>query len=141
MEEDERILVPLDGSECAERIIPKVEELATGMNEGICLLRVASAHTFPGMDPTEAEVKVVREAEEYLKGVESRLRAKGFDADIHVRYGNDVEEILDHATQKGVGLIAMATHSHRGIKHFFFGSVAEKVVRETSKPILVARCT
>ncbi len=141
MEENKRILVPLDGSECAERIIPKVEELAEGMKEGICLLRVVSARTFPGVDPTEAEVKVVREAEEYLQGLESRLRAKGFDADSHVRYGNDVEEILDHAVQKDIGLIAMATHGHSGVKRFFFGGVTEKVLRDTPKPILVARCT
>ena len=140
MEANERILVPLDGSGCGETIIPRVEELAVEKNEGICLLRVVSAHTFPGVDPTMAQVKVVREAEEYLQGLQGRLRAKGFDVDTHVRYGDDAEEILDHAAQRDIGLIAMSTQGHSGIKDFFFKSVAEKVLRDTPKPILLVRC-
>jgi nucleotide-binding universal stress UspA family protein len=140
METNERILVPLDGSGCGESIIPRVEELAVEKNEGICLLRVVSARTFPGVDPTMAQVKVVREAEEYLQGLEGRLRAKGFDVDTHVRYGDDAEEILDHAAQRDIGLIAMSTQGHSGIRDFFFKSVAEKVLRDTPKPIFLVRC-
>ena len=140
METNERILVPLDGSGCGESIIPRVEELAIEKKEGICLLRVVSARTFPGVDPTMAQVKVVREAEEYLQGLEGRLRAKGFDVDTHVRYGDDAEEILDHAAQRDIGLIAMSTQGHSGIRDFFFKSVAEKVLRDTPKPIFLVRC-
>ncbi len=140
MEASARILVPLDGSKCSENIIPKLEELASNLKAGICLLRVAFAHTFPGVDPTEAEVKVVREAETYLQGLESRLKAKGFDVDTHVRYGDDVEEILDHAAQREIDLIAMSNYGHRGVKHFLLGSVAERVLRHTPKPVFLVRC-
>ncbi len=140
-ERKERILVPLDGSQCSGNVIPMVERLASDLKAGICLLRVASAHTFPGVDPTEAEVRVVREAEEYLHGLESNLRAKGFDVDTHVRYGNEVKEIQDHASQKEVDLIAMSDYGYKGIKRFLLGSVAEKVVRHTSKPVFVVRCS
>ena len=140
MEKGERILVPLDGSECAENVLPKVEELAERKKEGICLLRVALAHTFPGADQTEAQVDVVREAEEYLRGVEGRLKAKGFDVNAHVRYGDEVEEILDHAAQKEIDLIAMATRPHRGVRHFFRGCAAEKVLRHTPKPVFLVQC-
>src|SRR5208337_4607255 len=137
MEKRERILIPLDGSDCAENIIPKVEELAERNEEGICLLRVALAHTFPGVDQTEAQVGVVREAEEYLHDMEGRLKAKGFDVDAHVCYGNEVEEILEHAAQKEIGLIAMSTRRHSGIRHLFRGCVAEKVLRRTPKPVFL----
>jgi nucleotide-binding universal stress UspA family protein len=140
METNQRILVTLDGSKCAENIIPKVAELASNLKEGICLLRVASAYTFPGVDPTDTEVKVVREAEEYLQGWESTLKAKGFDVDAHVRYGDDAEEILDHAAQKEIDLIAMSTHGHKGIKRLLLGSVAERVLRHAPKPVFLARC-
>jgi len=140
MEEKERILVPLDGSACAEIIIPKVEELAERNEEGICLLRVALAHTFPGVDQTEAQVEVVREAEEYLHGVEGRLKAKGFDVDAHVRYGDEVEEILEHAAQKEIGLIAMSTRRHKGIRHFFGGCLAEKILYRAPKPFFLVQC-
>ena len=140
MAKEERILVPLDGSQCAETVIPRVEELIAGKETGICLLRVVFAPTFPGVDPTEAQVKVVREAEEYLKGLENHLRAKGLDVDTHVRYGNDAEEILDHAAQKDIDLIAMSTHGRNGIKRFLLGSVAEKVLRHAPKPVYLVRC-
>jgi len=136
---DQRILVPLDGSDCGETILPKVEELASRLEKGICLLRVTSAHTFPGADPTEAEIKVVREAEQYLKDVEDRLKAKGFDVDTHVRYGDEVEEILDHASQKEIDFIAMSRR-HQGIKDLLLGSVAEKILRHAPKPVFLARC-
>jgi nucleotide-binding universal stress UspA family protein len=93
------------------------------------------------VDPTEAEVKVVREAEEYLRGLEERLRAKGFKVDSHVRYGDDAEEILDHAGQKEISLIAMSTHGRSGVKRFLLGSVAEKLLRHSPKPIFLVRCT
>jgi nucleotide-binding universal stress UspA family protein len=140
MDANRRVLVPLDGSDCSENIIPKVEELASNLKAGICLLRVAFVHTFPGADSTEAEVKVVREAEKYLQGVESRLKAKGFDVDTHVRYGDDVEEILDHAAHKEIDLIAMSNYGHRGVKRFLLGSVAERVLRHTPKPVFLVRC-
>jgi nucleotide-binding universal stress UspA family protein len=141
MEKFERILVPLDGSECAEIVLPKVEKLATDLRASVALLRVAYAHSFPGADPTEAEVKVVREAEEYLRKIEERLKAKGFKVDSHVRYGNDADEILDHAAQKDIDFIAMTTHGRSGVKRFLLGSVAEKMLRHSPKPIFLVRCT
>ena len=141
MEKLDRILVPLDGSGCAEMIFPKLEKLATELKASIALLRVAYAHTFPGADPTDAEVKVVREAEEYLRGIENRLKAKGFKVDSHVRYGDDAEEILDHASQKDIDFIAMTTHGRSGVKRFLLGSVAEKILRHSPKPIFLVRCT
>ncbi len=141
MEKFERILVPLDGSECAEIVLPKVEKLATDLKASIALLRVAYAHTFPGVDPTEAEVKVVGEAEEYLRKIGERLKAKGFKVDSHVRYGNDADEILDHAAQKDIDFIAMTTHGRSGVKRFLLGSVAEKILRHSPKPIFLVRCT
>jgi nucleotide-binding universal stress UspA family protein len=141
MERFKRILVPLDGSKCAEIVLPKVEKLASDLKASIALLRVVFAHTFPGVDPTEAEVKVVREAEEYLRKVEERLKAKGFKVDSHVRYGNDAEEILDHGAQKDIDMIAMTTHGRSGVKRFLLGSVAEKILRHSPKPIFLVRCT
>lgn len=141
MEKFGKILVPLDGSECAENVLPKVEKLATELKASIALLRVAYAHTFPGVDPTEAEVKVVREAEEYLRKIEERFKSKGFRVDSHVRYGNDAEEILDHAAQEEIDIIAMTTHGRSGVKRFLLGSVAEKILRHSPKPIFLIRCT
>ncbi len=140
MERFEKILVPLDGSDCAENVLQPVEKLASELKASLALLRVVSAYTFPGVDPTEAEVKVVREAEAYLQKVEDQLKAKGFKVSSHVRYGNDAEEILEHAAQKDIDLIAMTTHGRSGVRRFLLGSVAEKVLRHSPKPIFLIRC-
>jgi nucleotide-binding universal stress UspA family protein len=140
MEKQKRIMVPLDGTPCSENILPKVERLASDLGTGICLLRVVHARTFPGADPTEAQISVVKEAEEYLRKIEGQLKAKGLDADSHVRYGDEVEEILDHATKEEVDLIAMSTHGRTGIKRWLLGSAAEKIVENSPRPVFVARC-
>jgi nucleotide-binding universal stress UspA family protein len=140
MEEIEKILVPLDGSGCAEMVLPAAEKLATAMKADIVLLRVAFAHTFPGVDGTDAQVKVVREAEEYLGKLQKRMEAKGIKIETHVRYGDEAEEILDHAAYKDITWIAMTTHGRGGIKRFLLGSIAEKVLRHSPKPIFLFRC-
>lgn len=141
MKEIEKILVTLDGSECAERVLPLAEKMARELKAAVALLRVAYVHTFPGVDPIDAQVKVVREAEEYLGKIERQLTEKGLKVETHVRYGHDVDEILNHAAQADIDLIALTTHGRSGVKRFLLGSVAEKVLRHSSKPIFLVRCT
>ncbi len=71
------ILVPLDGSALAETALPKAIELAQASGAGLLLLRAAQAHTLPGADPTEAQIRVMKEAEAYLAGVVERLGTAG----------------------------------------------------------------
>ena len=60
-----KILVPLDGSALAEAALPKAIELAKESGAKVELLRAVEAHTVPGVDPTEAQIKVVQEGEAY----------------------------------------------------------------------------
>ena len=73
----EKILVPLDGSALAEAVLPRAVELAKDSGAKVELLRAVEAHTIPGVDPTEAQIKVVEEGETYLADVAARLRAGG----------------------------------------------------------------
>ena len=134
-----KILVPLDGSKLAEGIIPRVEWLAKIHDGEVTLLRVALAHVFPGMDPVQHEVKVVREAEEYLAKVEAGLKNVGVKVHSVVRYGNDAQEIVDHARDRGFDLIAMSTHGRTGLSRLLLGSVAEQIVKLAKCPVLTVR--
>jgi len=134
-----RILVPLDGSPLAEGILPEVAELARLHGAEVLLLRVALAHTFPGVDATEAQVRAVQEAETYLAGAERRLAVQGIPVSSAVRYGHVVEEILDHARARRADLIAMCTHGRTGILRIMLGSVAEAVLRSSPVPVLLLR--
>ena len=134
-----KILVPLDGSPLAEGIIPRVEWLAKIHDAEVTLLRVAVAHTFPGMDPVQHQVAVVREAEEYLAQVEEALKSVGVKTQAVVRYGYEAQEIVEHARDRDFDLIAMSTHGRTGIAQFVLGSVASKVIHTATVPILLCR--
>lgn len=134
-----KILVPLDGSELAEGIIPLVEELAKIHEAELTLFRVALAHTFPGADPTEHQVKVTREAEEYLAEIEAGLKRAGVNVNAVVCYGRDAEEIVRYAKDENMELIAMSTHGRSGLGQFLLGSVASKVIHTATPPILLHR--
>jgi nucleotide-binding universal stress UspA family protein len=133
------ILVPLDGSEVSEQILPEVERLAEAFDAKISVLRVAYVHTVPGVDPTEAQLAVVREAEDYVGKIEKDLQERGFSAEGHVRYGNEAEEILDHCEHSQIDLVAMSTHGRSGVSRWLLGSVAEKVIRHAKHPVLLVR--
>ncbi len=134
-----RILVPLDGSVLAEAILTQVTELARVHDAELVLLRVALAHAFPGADPTEAQLQAVRESEKYLEVVEHELKEKGLRVSSVVRYGHAADEILDHAAFAGIELIAMSTHGRTGVSRWVMGSVAEKVLRASTTPLLLVR--
>ena len=134
-----KILVPLDGSKLAEGILPQVEQLAKIHGSEVTLLRVALEHIFEGTDPIEHQVKMVREAENYLAKVEANLKKTGLKVNSVVRYGQDAQEIVDHARERGFDLIAMYTHGRTGIKQWVLGSVANKVLGASSVPVLLCR--
>ena len=134
------ILVPLDGSPLAEAALPKAVELAESSGARLLLLRAAEAHTFPGVDPVDAQIKVVREAEEYLAQVTDRFATKGLkDVKASVWYGPAASAIVEAARVNEVDLIVMTTHGRSGLGRLILGSIAESVVRGTHTPILLVR--
>jgi nucleotide-binding universal stress UspA family protein len=133
------ILVPLDGSKLAENILTEVEKLAVLLNARLNLIYVSKAHVFPGVDPTDAQVRVVSEAKEYLDNLKEQLLAKKIDIEIHTPYGNPAAKILEVSRRHDIDLIAMSTHGRSGIGRWLLGSVAEKVVRHSEKPVLLLR--
>jgi len=136
-----KILVPLDGSAHAEEIFPQIETLAKELNAGIALVRVVYDKSIMNADPINTEVRIVAEAEEYLKKIEVFLKAKGLAVESHIAYGIDAEEILVCAAWKDIDMIAMTTHGRSGVKRFLLGSVAEKILRHSPKPVYLVRCT
>lgn len=134
-----RILVPLDGSKLAEGVLPHVRELAKIHGAELLLLRVAFSHPLPGMDPIKAQTEVVEEALSYLADLEKELKREGLRVSSAVRYGRAAEEILDHAKDNQVDIIAMSTHGRSGISRLVLGSVSEDVLRCASVPVLLVR--
>ena len=136
----ERILVPLDGSTLAEAAIEAALDLGRGAPSKLILLRAAEAHTLPGADPTDEQVAVVREAEDYLAAVAERLTERGVkDVDTSVWYGPAAAAIIEAAKLKKADLIVMSTHGRSGLGRLILGSVAESVLRGTTTPVCIVR--
>jgi nucleotide-binding universal stress UspA family protein len=133
-----KIVVPLDGSSLAEGILDRVEELARVQGGEVQLLRVAYFSSLPGLDAEEYELKVVRGAEEYLNRISADLEGRGLRVSTHVRYGDPAGEILTHAEKYG-SVIVMTTHGGGGLTRWAMGSVADKVIRRSVKPVLLIR--
>ena len=134
-----KILIPLDGSALAESALAKATEVA-GNESTLMLLRAAEAHTLPGVDPTEAQVEVVREAEEYLAAAAARLKEQGVErVETSVWYGPAASAIVEAARLRKADLIVMSTHGRSGLGRLILGSVAESVLRGTTTPILLLR--
>ncbi len=134
-----RILVPLDGSELAEAVLPHALALAKSTGAELVLLRVAFVPILPGIDPIEVQATAVEEAENYVAAAAKPLQAHGVKVEAKIRYGDPVDEILDHVTRDHIDLIAMATHGRTGLKRVVLGSVSEHVLRRASVPVLLVR--
>jgi nucleotide-binding universal stress UspA family protein len=133
-----KITVPLDGSALAEGILDQVEKLAHMQGGKIQLLRVAFPASLPGVETEEYQLKHVRKAEEYLEKIAADMERKGLTVSTHVRSGNPAEEILAHA-ERYSSVIVMTTHGGGGFSRWAMGSVADKVIRRSVKPVLLIR--
>ena len=131
------VLIPLDGSELAETILSELEHIATNTYTRLVLIRACPVHTAAERYTTEANSRIVQAAETYLENMKAELNARGFTVEVHVCYGDPAFEILDLADRADVNLIAMSTHGRSGFGRWLLGSVAEKVVRHSKKPVLL----
>jgi nucleotide-binding universal stress UspA family protein len=142
-----RILVPLDGSDLAEKVLPHAMALAKASRAEITLVSVvefspgvvgAKLEAFP-QAAMEQKVALQAEALVYLEKVLRDLKSQGVAARVAILEGDVASQIIAYAEQQGVDLIAMATHGRSGIDRFVMGSIAEKLVRHTAKPVLLIR--
>lgn len=140
-----RVLVPLDGSERAEAILPFVEQVAGPLDAEIVLLHVVepplAGEIMASAGVVSPDAWLIREmeAKQYLGGVERRLSAKGLRVQRRLQIGRALDEILAMVTTSGADLIAMATHGRSGPARLLFGSVAEAVLRSSPVPVLMFR--
>jgi nucleotide-binding universal stress UspA family protein len=132
-----RVVVPLDGSNVASRILPLVVPFAKQAE--IQLLGVSTPSSLPNAVPETAARKAKEHAERTLGKAAEKLKAKGLNVVIQGRYGEPAEQILEAVNPNGSDLIAMSSHGRTGLARWRFGSVAEKVLRQCTCPVLVRR--
>ncbi len=133
----ERILVPLDGSPLAERILPCVERIGRLHASELLPFRAYATEVSGSFGPVI--VNHGPEATEYVEEVARRLRGRNLRARGLARHGDAASTILEGAAEEGASLIAMSSHGRTGLARWILGSVAEKVVRAATIPVLMVR--
>ncbi|MDY6912255.1 MAG: universal stress protein, partial [Chloroflexota bacterium] len=132
-----RILIPMDGSEAAEIVLPYVEEIAARSGSEMILASVSETEN------AELERMYQPYLEELSSKVESELevwRAKGgTTVQYAIIMGTPASEIVRYADENDVKLIAMASRGSSGQGPWLLGNIAAKVLRSTSKPVLLIR--
>jgi nucleotide-binding universal stress UspA family protein len=133
----EKILVPLDGSPLAEKALPYATFLAKREGGRLFLVRAVElwAATLHGAIEEELDKKPQAEAE--LSATASVLTAQGLKTEQTVYLGEAAGVIDLVATTQDVDLIVMSTHGRSGFARWAYGSVAERVLRSSTRPVLL----
>jgi nucleotide-binding universal stress UspA family protein len=140
------ILVPLDGSKRAEKILPYIEDLAMARESRVFFLEVIEPATFVAAASEvipyysqEIVESVFNGAKAYLGALTDEFRTKGLDATSLVKEGLVVHTILEVAECEKADLIAMASHGRTGLTRVFYGSVAAGILQQADRPLLLIR--
>jgi nucleotide-binding universal stress UspA family protein len=141
------ILVPLDGSPFAESALPHAAALAGKFACKITLITVfETPHVYQahlnGDDGVLNDIHqgALRQASDYLDEVKSNLDAEGLSVDIIVREGDNIPAlILETTEESGADLVVMSTHGRSGLDQWRFGSVAQRVARHCSVPVVLVQ--
>jgi nucleotide-binding universal stress UspA family protein len=145
----QQIMVPLDGSELAERALPCAERLGVATGATLHLVHVvelappltwpfAPAY-MPAYIHDDVVAQETQQATAYLDKMRERVAASG----VHVRtehmVGYAAATLLDYERDAGIDLVVMCSHGRTGLARFALGSVAEHLLRHGTAPELLVR--
>jgi nucleotide-binding universal stress UspA family protein len=137
------ILVPIDFSANSPRVLHYAVSLAEQFRSRLHLLHATHGYyPMPGFGPAEvisSSARTRSDAAGQLAGLATREVPNDIPADITVREGDPAGEIVGAAEDFEADLIVLSTHGYTGLRHVWFGSVAESVVRHARCPLFIIR--
>jgi len=145
-----KIMVPLDGSELAECVLPHIKTIVKGATSPeVVIVQAVEPFSVPyGIGVSQfaslEEIKAFgvdqeAEAKKYLKKITARLKKAGIKARAEVIHGRACEALIDYANKNDIDLVIIATHGRSGISRWVWGSVAERLLRSICVPVLMVR--
>jgi nucleotide-binding universal stress UspA family protein len=144
-----KVLVPLDGSELAECVLPHLDILASrGGVKNVTFFRVVKpfypisdtmGDAITTIDVVSINRDAVTAAENYLKKMTEKVKYPGVKVGWEVVKGNEAESITEYVKKNEVDLIIIATHGRSGVSRWVMGSVADRVLRSACAPVLMVR--
>jgi nucleotide-binding universal stress UspA family protein len=148
------LLVPLDGSRFGSRALRYAVEVARQFDADIMLLQIIKPATpivaSPMVaSPSMADVAVqtalmedkrnVSRAKRYLSGKAREIRSQNIKVNYQAIVGEPAQSIIEFNDNNNIDLVVMSSHGRNVVKRAIMGSVADKVIRESKKPVLVIR--
>ena len=134
-----QILVPVDGSIMAEAALPAAVFLAEKFQARITFMHVIEKDA-PDKVHGQSHLRHPQEAERYLSELTKRFFLVGIQSDCHV-HTTEVDDvagsIVAHAAELASDLIVMCSHGKGAAQHLFLGSIAQKVIAQGSRPVLI----
>ena len=144
----QHILVAVDGSSSSDRALQEAVKLAGELKSRLRILVVVEPILLAGeqqyIDYNEIHKAVVGYGRDVLKKAGDTAQKAGIEAETALieskGFGERVADVIAHeADARGADLIVIGTHGRRGFNHLLMGSVAERVVRIATKPVLLIR--
>ena len=141
----QKLLVPLDGSQLSEQVVPYAGLLGKALQTPIELLRVFDPVPEQWGDPLQGRYldqiasSFRTEAIDYLNHIRISHLDSGVDVSCAAHEGHAASLIVSEAEKEPNTLITMATHGRSGISRWMMGSVTDKVLHASSAPLLVVR--
>jgi nucleotide-binding universal stress UspA family protein len=135
------ILVPLDGSELAEVVLPHASALGRTFDANIILVRVIES---PGVgdtqpvDPLQWQI-MKREAANYLYDTANRLQQAGVKTEAAVLEGQPAGQIVEYSQNKQVDLILLSSHGRSGLSRWNISSITRKIIQNAKRSTMVVR--
>ena len=138
------VLIPLDGSRLSESVLPHAKRLVELFETKVWFIHVINtglAESFTVFKDylSEKGEEIIEKIRNYFSTLEKRVKETGTSYELVIKKGNPAKTICDFASENEIELIVMSTHGHGGISSCFLGNVANKVVRSSSKPVLLIR--
>ncbi len=141
----QRIMIPLDGSQVAECVLPHAEAfIKNGLVETAVLIRVLESMPIPmfesGVNVEYMEKALQnneKEAREYLQKIADGFSQHGVSIKCEVLEGPIADTLASYAEDNKVDLILVATHGRSGIGRWVMGSVADRILRSSHVPVFM----
>jgi nucleotide-binding universal stress UspA family protein len=140
------ILVPLDGSDRAERVLPIAAQIAKARGATVTLLRVVpdiadvGGYMIPAVvNDYDISQREELEASNYLNDIAKNHALQGTTVNTLVEFGAPTRVILDAIRTTGVDGVIIGSHGRTGLSRWMLGSVAQAIVRHSSSPVLLVR--
>jgi len=134
------ILVPVDSSAASRAVLPYAEAFARALGQGLLLFTaVSGARQEPAPSQPDGDHEAERRALAYLADLGASSEHRGIEIASRAVRGDAARTILTAAEDDDIGMLAMATHGRGAVGRWILGSVADKVMRMSSKPTLLIR--